>query len=77
MSLTCKYCGKEVKNSGTRLVANTGSNCNAAPDKAHVAVPDGQHCVYCGREVKNSGTRLVANTGSSCIASPTGKHLLG
>ncbi|MDR1848056.1 MAG: hypothetical protein LBR17_08090 [Bacteroidales bacterium] len=77
MSLNCKYCGKEVKNSGTRLVANGNSYCNVSPTKAHVAVLDGEHCIYCGKEVKNSGTRLVANGNSYCNVSPTKKHLLG
>ena len=77
MSLHCKYCGKEVKNSGTRLVANGSSICIASPDKKHVGVPDGEHCIYCGKEVKNSGSRLQANGSSICIASPKNKHLLG
>jgi endogenous inhibitor of DNA gyrase (YacG/DUF329 family) len=76
-SLNCKYCGKEVKNSGSSLAAGGSSRCNASPTKTHVAVPDGEHCVYCGKEVKNSGSSLVAGGSSRCNASPTEKHLLG
>jgi len=74
--MNCKYCGKEVRNSGNILLAGGISTCQASPTKKHVGVPDGKKCVFCGREVRNSGNVLLAGGISTCQASPSNKHQL-
>jgi hypothetical protein len=74
--MTCKYCGKEAKNSGSLLLAGGSSTCSASPAKKHVIVPDGEHCVFCGKEARNSGSSLFAGGSSTCSVSSSKKHQL-
>lgn len=74
--MTCKYCGKEARNSSSTLVAGGSSICQSSPTKKHVLVSDGKHCVFCGKETRNSSSTLVAGGSSLCPASPSKKHQL-
>ena len=77
----CKYCGKEIKQSGTQgwFAAGVGWTCNNSPHKKHEMSATGQMlCVYCGKTVKQSGTQglFAAGVGWTCNNAPNKKHCL-
>ena len=77
----CKYCGKEIKQSGIQgwFASGTGWTCQNSPDKKHVMAATGQMvCVYCGKSVKQSGIPglFASGTGWNCANSPNKKHCL-
>jgi hypothetical protein len=72
----CKYCGKDLKNQGHNLVANTGHSCSNSPTGKHICVQNPPYCVYCGEKTHSQGSDLVTNSGHSCINSPNKKHQL-
>ncbi|MCL1973125.1 MAG: hypothetical protein FWG57_09130 [Endomicrobia bacterium] len=80
--MKCKYCGKEIANSGSLLVGKgSGGICSNSPTKKHVlANATGNkilHCKYCGKAVRNNGSLLVgAGLGGICPNSPNKKHRL-
>ena len=74
--MTCRYCGQEIRSAGSFLTSNFGQQCNASPNKKHIAVSDGVHCVYCGKETRATSGGLVTYFGQNCSASPNNKHML-
>jgi hypothetical protein len=78
MDLECKYCGKELKNSGNSLAQKSDGNrtCYSSPTEKHVAVSNPPYCVYCGRETRKAAGGLGVNGNISCPESPDGEHQL-
>jgi len=77
----CKYCGKEIKQSGIQgwFAAGTGWNCPNSPTKKHEMSASGRMvCAYCGKTVKQAGAHglFAEGTGWTCPNSPTKKHCL-
>jgi tRNA(Ile2) C34 agmatinyltransferase TiaS len=77
----CKYCGKEIKQSGAKgwFAAGTGWNCPSSPTNKHeMPAGDKMICKYCGKSVKASGANglFADGTGWNCANSPNKKHCL-
>ncbi|MFP3043304.1 hypothetical protein LQZ19_15940 [Treponema primitia] len=77
----CKYCGKELRPSGSQglFASGTGLTCKNSPTKKHqLAASSVLICQYCGKPLRTSGGSdlFASGSGLKCTASPNGKHSL-
>jgi hypothetical protein len=75
-ALMCKYCGKEVKSLGGRLLTSRGELCSTSPTKKHILISNFPYCIYCGQVTKIQGDILVTSYGKTCNSSPNKRHIL-